>query len=142
MYEPYTRQPLPSKEYRELLGTALCVFNANNAFVVENILRVSGSSCNWYDLIDLPSGALKKIVKDTIAKKTNVDMAGKFSMLVQMRNRIVHSYQVTYESEQILSTLVKSSHQQFHITKEYLMDFIQKNEELCSLLHDFRTVNS
>ena len=25
MYESYTRQSLPSKQYRELLGTALCV---------------------------------------------------------------------------------------------------------------------
>ena len=37
MYENYTRQALPSKKYRELLGSALCVFNANNAFVIENI---------------------------------------------------------------------------------------------------------
>ena len=27
MYEPYTRQSLPDKEYRELLGSAICVFN-------------------------------------------------------------------------------------------------------------------
>jgi hypothetical protein len=27
MYEEYTRQPLPPKKYRELLGSALCVFN-------------------------------------------------------------------------------------------------------------------
>ena len=40
MYEEYSRQALPSKKYRELLGSALCVFNSNNAFVIENILRV------------------------------------------------------------------------------------------------------
>ena len=39
MYEDYTRQSLPSKEYRELLGSALCVFNSKNAFIIENILR-------------------------------------------------------------------------------------------------------
>lgn len=33
MYEPYTRQSLPSKEYRELLGSALCVFSSNNGFI-------------------------------------------------------------------------------------------------------------
>ena len=27
MYESYTRQALPSKKYRELIGTAICVFN-------------------------------------------------------------------------------------------------------------------
>ena len=37
MYEPYTRQSLPSKEYRELLGSALCVFSSNNGFIIENI---------------------------------------------------------------------------------------------------------
>ena len=44
MYENYTRQALPSKKYRELLGSALCVFNANNAFVIENILRSDDNS--------------------------------------------------------------------------------------------------
>lgn len=40
MYEDYTRQSLPEKYYRELLGTALCVFNSNNAFIIETILRM------------------------------------------------------------------------------------------------------
>ena len=39
MYESYTRQSLPPESYRELLGTALCVFNSNNAFVIENFLN-------------------------------------------------------------------------------------------------------
>ena len=38
MYEKYSRQALPEKDYRELLGTAICVFNSNNAFVIENII--------------------------------------------------------------------------------------------------------
>lgn len=49
MYENYTRQALPSKKYRELLGSALCVFNSNNAFVIENILRSDDNSeYSWY----------------------------------------------------------------------------------------------
>ena len=44
MYEEYTRQSLPSKIYRELLGSAMCVFNSNNCFVIENILNTSGST--------------------------------------------------------------------------------------------------
>jgi len=36
MYESYTRQALPSKNYRELIGTAICVFNSNNSFVIED----------------------------------------------------------------------------------------------------------
>ena len=39
MYESYSQQALPSKEYRELLGSSLCVFNSNNSFLIENILK-------------------------------------------------------------------------------------------------------
>lgn len=54
MYEIYTRQALPERNYRELLGSAICVFNANNAFIIENILRTNGpDTYNWYSLIDL-----------------------------------------------------------------------------------------
>ena len=59
MYEPYTRQSLPSKEYRELLGSALCVFSSNNGFIIENIIHTS-NAYDWYNLIDLESGKLKK----------------------------------------------------------------------------------
>ena len=34
-----TRQALPPESYLILLGASLCVFNSNNAFVIENILR-------------------------------------------------------------------------------------------------------
>lgn len=42
MYENYTRHSLPDKEYRELLGSAICVFNSNNSFIIENVLREDG----------------------------------------------------------------------------------------------------
>lgn len=42
MYENYTRQSLPAKEYLELLGSAICVFNSNNSFIIENVLREDG----------------------------------------------------------------------------------------------------
>lgn len=54
-----------------------------------------------------------------------------------MRNRIVHSFQCTYKNEQILATKDKQN-KQFYITKEYLLDFIKKNEQLSDMLHDFR----
>ena len=67
MYEDYTRQSLPSKEYRELLGSALCVFNSNNAFIIENILREDGgANYNWYDLMDRTSGNLSKPISDHV----------------------------------------------------------------------------
>ena len=67
MYENYTRQALPTKRYRELLGSAICVFNSNNAFIIENILRFDDAATyNWYELIDKTSGNLSKDVKKVI----------------------------------------------------------------------------
>ena len=48
-----TRQALPPESYLILLGASLCVFNSNNAFVIENILRTDRSTLAWHDLIDL-----------------------------------------------------------------------------------------
>jgi len=137
MYENYTRQALPEKEYRELLGSALCVFNSNNAFVIENILRVDNQyNCN--DLIDRTSGQLKEPVEETIIKESNSDIAKLFEIIVEKRNRIIHSFQITNEDhEQILATKERNG-RQFHITEAYLRAFIKDNERLSSLLHDFR----
>ncbi|CAB1223424.1 hypothetical protein SFB21_3268 [Acinetobacter bouvetii] len=56
MYENYTRQALPSRKYRELIGTAICVFNSNNSFIIENILRVDPTGqYEWNKLIDNPN---------------------------------------------------------------------------------------
>ena len=63
MYENYTRQSLPERNYRELLGTALCVFNANNQFIIENILKISGDQHNWWELMDKTSGSILHKVK-------------------------------------------------------------------------------
>ena len=140
MYESYTRQALPSKEYRELLGSAVCVFNSNNAFVIENILHTDSVNFNWYRLIDKESGQLVDDIKRTITNVAGVDIEDLFSELVEMRNRIIHSFQVTYEGEQVLATKTKvnKGNKQFIITEEYLLDFIKKNERLSDLLNDYR----
>lgn len=39
MYESYSRQALPDRKYREILGAALYVFNSNYDFLIENIFR-------------------------------------------------------------------------------------------------------
>ena len=141
MYEDYTRQSLPSKSYRELLGSAICVFNSNNSFIIENILRTDCEhQYDWYLLIDLESGKLRNAIRNTISKKSNETIANAFENLVNMRNRIVHSFQVTHNGEQILATktMPKDGNRQFIITNEYLLEFIKKNEELSTLLHQFR----
>lgn len=124
MYENYTRQSLPTKEYRELLGSAICVFNSNNSFIIENILREDGGrNYSWYDLIDKTSGQLKAAINDTITTKADSEIAQIFSDLVDKRNRIIHSFQITNDDkEQILATKDKQ-HNQFVITKEYLLGF-------------------
>ena len=140
MDESYSRQSLPSKEYRELLGSAVCVVNSNNAFVIENILHTDSVNFNWYRLIDKKSGQLVDDIKRTITNVAGVDIEDLFSELVEMRNRIIHSFQVTYEGEQVLATKTKvnKGNKQFIITEEYLLDFIKKNERLSDLLNDYR----
>lgn len=139
MYEEYTHQALPSRDYRLLLGTALCVFNSNNDFMIENILR-NDNAVDWYELIDKTSGALKKHIEKTPSLKDG-RISELFSQIVCMRDRIVHSYQITNQNnEQSLATKtkIKDGNEQFEITKEYLMDFIKKNEKLSTLLHKYR----
>ncbi|ALD46088.1 selenium binding protein [Citrobacter sp. ku-bf4] len=145
MYEVFSRQSLPSKKYRELVGTAVCVFNSNNGFIIENILREDDDeSYNWYALIDKTSGQLKIPIKETISKKSDDTIATLFEELVIIRNRIMHSFRITApegissdNDNQMLATKYKDGNQVI-ITEEYLLDFIKKNEELSSKLHEFR----
>lgn len=138
MYESYSRQALPSREYRELLGSAICVFNSNNSFIIENILKNdSKNEYTWYQLIDLHSGNLDEPIKETITKNSNTQIATLFQEIVAKRNRIIHSFQITENNEQILRTKDKNGNQ-FTITKEYLLDFIKLNDKLSYELHIFR----
>ena len=140
MYESYTRQALPSKEYRELLGSAICVFNSNNAFVIENILHTNNDDFDWFSLIDKESGRLRVSIKATITEVAGDEIEVLFAEIVEMRNRIIHSFQITYNGEQILATKTKvaDGNVQFKITEEYLRDFIKKNQLLSNLLYKYR----
>lgn len=137
MYEDYTRQALPSKKYRELMGSAICVFNSNNQFVIENILRIDSSNYDWYNLIDKTSGGLLESIKQTISVSAGDEISIAFGKLVKKRNRIIHSFQITENEEQILRTKNREN-EQFNITEDYLLDFIEENENLSLLLHRLR----
>lgn len=141
MYEKYTNQSLPTKEYRELLGSALCVFSSNNGFMIENIIKTD-ASMDWYELIDKVSGELRSIISDTISSKSgSTEIEELFMDIVRMRNRIIHGFRITSSNgEQVLATKTKKEYGniQCEITEEYLMDFIKKNERLSNLLHDYR----
>lgn len=141
MYEKdLTRQALPSKYYRELLGTALCVFNSNVAFVIENVLHTDSVKYNWYSLMDLEAGQLSNSIAATISIKAGEDIANTFKAIIEKRNRIIHSFQVTDNGEQRLATKtrIKDGNIQFVITEEFLKDFIKMNEDLCFKLHQYR----
>ena len=121
-----------------MLGTALSVFSSNNGFIIENILNTD-SSYSWYELIDKESGKLIKAIEDTITTNSDVKIANQFGEIVEMRNRIIHGFRITSpDGEQVIATKVKSSGEQFIITKEYLIDFIKKNDELSNMLHTYR----
>ena len=137
MYEDYSRQALPSKKYRELLGSAVCVFNSNNQFIIENILRIDNSNYNWYELIDRTSGGLLEPIKETITRNSDTKITTLFGELIFKRNRIIHSFQITENNEQILSTKNRK-HEQYNISEEYLLKFIKDNEVLSTMLHKFR----
>ena len=83
---------MPSKQYRELLGSAISVFNSNNQFVIENILNIDNANFNWYDLIDRTSGCLNEPIRNTITTNSNSDIGEIFKNLVNKRNRIIHSF--------------------------------------------------
>jgi hypothetical protein len=137
MYEEYSRQALPSKQYRELLGSAICVFNSDNQFIIENILRIDNSNYNWYDLIDKTSGKLPNPIKETITKKSDAKIADLFFLITEKRNRIIHSFQITENNKQVLRTKAKKN-EQFTITESYLLEFIKDNENLSLMLQTFR----
>ena len=142
MYEKYTRISLPTKEYRELLGSALCVFNSNFGFLIENILREdSENKYNWFRLIELEAGKLKQPIFDIITSQYGNEIATLYDEIVDMRNRIIHSFRITSKSgEKILATKErgKDGGNQFDITEEYLYKFIEANNRLSDLLHTLR----
>ncbi|MGJ3866970.1 selenium binding protein [Levilactobacillus brevis] len=144
MYENYTRQSLPDDDYRELLGSAISVFNSNNAFIIENILKISGDQHNWWELIDRTSGnILHKVMQEQYSNIIPENIISLFSELVEQRDRIIHSFQITGpepnpNQEQLLATKVRGSGEQFIIKRKHLLNFIQKNQELSDLLYDFR----
>lgn len=142
MYENYTRQSLPERDYRELLGTALCVFNANNQFIIENILKISGDQHNWWELMDKTSGSiLHKVMIEQYGDIVPENVIELFNILVEKRDRIVHSFQTTYSmdtEEQILATKDPKTDEQFIITREYMMDFIKENDKLNDMLYKLR----
>ena len=128
-----TRKSLPSERYRLLHGTAISVFNSNNGFVIENLLRMD-DLVSWYRLIDMSSGAVKSYAKGKLPD----EIINLFGEVIDMRNRIIHSFQGTNDNDEQTMWTKEKLGKQFEITEDYLLNFIRKNEELCTMLHTFR----
>lgn len=139
MKKNLTRQSLPEEDYLVLLGAALCTFNSNNQFVIENMLRSGYNLKDWYHLIDLPSGKLfEELKKTNLCEHDNAIQL--FHEIIKMRNRIIHSFQITENGKQRLGTKEKindGNHQDV-ITEEYLRKFLKMNERLHFELHSIR----
>ncbi|MEY8469463.1 selenium binding protein [Faecalibaculum rodentium] len=144
MYENYTKQSLPTEEYRLLAGTCLCVFALNSGFIIENILESPEVEKDWYELTDMTSGSLIPELKKRLKaenKELSDEILDVLSDLVERRNRIIHSFRITNcMDEQVLATKTKISkgNKQFEITEEYMFEFIHLNDHLSDLLHRLR----
>lgn len=90
------------------------MFNSNNAFVVEIVLRISGEeNGSWSQLMDRTSGSLGKVVRKVIEPKYGPAIPDLFSDLVNDRNRIGDSCakasMCLISTAQTLKTLLISS---------------------------------
>ena len=119
-----TKQSMPTENYRLLLGTALCAFNGNIGFIIENILRLSDDKeTTWSDLLDGSYKALKDIVEKKIDDNSEIDISELFGKICDMRNRIIHSFRITNkDGVQILRTKTKKDNngheEHYDITEE------------------------
>ncbi len=138
MYESYTKQSLPTKKYRELLGSAICVFNSNTGFLIELLLNIN-PKLSWYSLIDENEQRFQQEV-DKCFKNIDLSVADSYRELAKKRNRILHSFRITNEKNiQVLATKARSpENNQFEITEQYLLDFIRQNEKFSNLLYSHR----
>lgn len=90
-------------------------------------------------MIDKESGQLKSPIAQTITKNAGAEIAELFSDIVYKRNRIIHSFRCTSsKEEQILAIKDRITNQQFYIDEHYLINFIELNNKLSHLLHEYR----
>ena len=102
---------------------------------------MKSGSMTGITLLTLNLVSSKKSVHEVISSKCGAEIEDLFVTIVNMRNRIIHSFRITDENgEQILATKekVKDGNHQFPITEEYLLEFIVLNQQLSDKLHNLR----
>lgn len=74
-----------------------------------------------------------------ITKNAGAEIAELFSDIVYRRNRIIYSFRITSSNnEQILAIKDRITNQQFYIDEHFLINFIELNNKLSYLLHEYR----
>lgn len=136
-----TRQSLTDDEYLHLLGVCQWVFNSNAHFIIEMIDKEhhGNSAESWYELTGLTAGQLKDH-KNLVIGILPHDVYDLFDELVVMRNAIMHSFPTGENPDGYYVAFYKDKKtgEQVTIDKEYLREFIEKNEALCLRIHDVR----
>ena len=135
----YSNELLPDKAYLTLLGKALYIFNNSNSYVIEKILHCEPDEYSWSELIDRNSGNLRYPIKQTLSKGTDNRIINKFEELIDVRNRIAHSYQIKDKAtgKPILAARNHKTGRQSILTTKYLENFIQKNYDFVKILDEF-----
>lgn len=77
----------------------MCTLNSSNLFIIENILKIDSKNYNKLDLINKTFKNLLSVIDEIITSVTQNDKISIiFNELVNIRNKIVHSFQITDEN--------------------------------------------
>jgi len=136
-----TKQSLTEKEYLYLLGVSQWVFNSNCHFIIEMIDNEhhNNSQTSWFEFLELTAGQIKNH-GGLVQKVLGGDIFKLFSDLVDRRNTIIHCFPSGKKEDGYYVPVYRKSKESpcKKITKEFLREFIQDNEELSSLIYKKR----
>ena len=136
-----TRQSTSDDEFLYLLGVSQWVFNANCSFIIEMIDKEHHNNSNelWNKLIELTAGRLLNY-KNKIIAILGRDIYNLFAELVDDRNSIIHSIPTGEKVDDYVISIYRNDtkNKYVKVDKNFLKNFIQKNEELSNAIHKFR----
>ena len=136
-----TRQSISDDEFMYLLGVCQWVFNSNCSFIIEMIDKEhhNNSKEPWHTLIDLTAGNLLNY-KNKIISILGDEIYDLFDELIDKRNTIIHSIPTGEKvDDYVIPIYINSSKNKYvRIDKNFLMNFIKKNEQLSDKIYNFR----
>lgn len=136
-----TRQSTSDDEFLYLLGVSQWVFNSNCSFIIEMIDKEHHNNSNelWNKLIELTAGRLLNY-KNKIIAILGRDIYNLFAELVDDRNSIIHSIPTGEKVDDYVISIYRNDtkNKYVKVDKNFLKNFIQKNEELSNAIHKFR----